>query len=126
MTPASKQNHIIPRVNVSHDDIKAVSKIHIAHYFGSEENQPLKFKLLPEIKVDDEDFMIDMLWKISFPIIPKRPGWSGYMQMIHKGDHPGVASTVFLPMIDLNSSDLSCIFSTLQFVCARELCMGIS
>lgn len=38
------------------------------------------------------------------------------MQMINHGDHPGKASIVFLPMIDLNPSDLTCIYSTLHFV----------
>ena len=38
------------------------------------------------------------------------------MQMIHNGSHPGKSSVNFLPMIDMNSSDPSCIYSTLQFV----------
>ena len=35
------------------------------------------------------------------------------MQMVHKGSHPGKAAVVFLPMIDLDSSDMTCIYSTL-------------
>ena len=37
--------------------------------------------------------------------------------MIQQGDHPGEASIIFLPMIDLQPGDLNCINSTLLFVC---------
>ena len=33
-----------------------------------------------------------------------------------KGSHPGKSSIHFLPMIDMNPSDATCIFSTLNFV----------
>ena len=36
--------------------------------------------------------------------------------MIYKGNHPGQASVMFLPMIDMNPSDLTCINSTLHFI----------
>ena len=32
------------------------------------------------------------------------------------GDHPGVSSFIFLPMIDLPPTDMNCIYSTLKFV----------
>ena len=38
------------------------------------------------------------------------------MQFVHRGNHPGQSSVTFLPMIDMSSSDLTCIFSTLKFV----------
>ena len=38
------------------------------------------------------------------------------MQFVHHGDHPGKASVMFLPIIDMNSSDTTCIYSTLAFV----------
>lgn len=38
------------------------------------------------------------------------------MQMVCKGNHPGQSSIMFLPMIDLDPSDLTCIYSTLVFV----------
>ncbi len=41
------------------------------------------------------------------------------MQTVHRGDHTGTASNFFLPMIDLNPSDPTCIYSTLHFVCAQ-------
>ena len=39
------------------------------------------------------------------------------MQMIHNNcDHPGQASVVFLPMIDMDPNDINCINSTLYFI----------
>ena len=38
------------------------------------------------------------------------------MQMVHKGNHPGKSSVIFMPMIDMPSSDMSCILSTMEFV----------
>ena len=34
---------------------------------------------------------------------------SGMMLFVHHGDHPGKASVMFLPIIDMNSSDTTCI-----------------
>jgi hypothetical protein len=59
----------------------------------------------------DCSFMIDLLWKVSWPLRSPMLGWSGYMQMIQEGTYPGKSSFVFLPMIDLNPSDLLCIYS---------------
>ena len=42
------------------------------------------------------------------------PGWSGLMQLVQNGDFPGKSTFTFLPMIDMNASDMSCIFSTLK------------
>lgn len=38
------------------------------------------------------------------------------MQLVHKGEHPGKTSYVYLPIIDMNPNDLTCIFSTLTFI----------
>lgn len=45
-----------------------------------------------------------------------RPVWSGMMQFVHQGHHPGKVSIMFLPIIDMNPSDSTCIYSTLMFV----------
>lgn len=39
--------------------------------------------------------------------------------MIHGGEYPGQSSVAFLPMIDMNPSDMSCILSTLHYVSAH-------
>ena len=38
------------------------------------------------------------------------------MQFVYHGDHPGKASVMCLPIIEMNSSDTTCIYSTLAFV----------
>jgi len=45
-----------------------------------------------------------------------KPNWSGLMQTIRKGSHPGKSSVAFLPMIDMDPTNMSCIYSTLKFV----------
>ena len=45
-----------------------------------------------------------------------RPAWSGMMQFVHQGDHPGKVSIIFMPMIDVNPSDSTCIYSIPMFV----------
>ena len=59
---------------------------------------------------------LDLLWKCSGFFSKPQPSWQGVMQMIHRGSHPGKSSIKFLPMIDMSSSDPSCIYSTLCFV----------
>ncbi len=48
---------------------------------------------------------IDILWKTSIIFGSPRPAWSGMMQFVHQGDHPGKASVMFLPIIDMNPSE---------------------
>ena len=45
------------------------------------------------------------------------------MQTISKGSHPGKSFVTFLPMIDMDPTNMSCIYSTLKFVeaqCKRQ------
>ena len=38
------------------------------------------------------------------------------MQAVHQGNHKGKSSISFLPMIDMNPSDVTCVSSTLKYV----------
>ena len=38
------------------------------------------------------------------------------MQFVQRGEHPGMSSIRFLPMIDMNPSDAMCIYCTLKFL----------
>ena len=38
------------------------------------------------------------------------------MQFVHKGDHPGETSIRFLPTIDMDPGNTTCIYSTLHYV----------
>ena len=41
------------------------------------------------------------------------------MQLVCQGEYPGQSAITFLPMIDMSSSDISCIYSTIIYVCAE-------
>ena len=41
------------------------------------------------------------------------------MQAVNNGEHPGESSITFLPMIDMDPGDMSCIYLTLLFVSAQ-------
>ena len=69
--------------------------------------------------VEDGKSPLEILWKVSFPLRTPRPEWSGYMQMVNQGAHPGKSSVHFMPMIDLDPGDPNCIYSTLYFVCCQ-------
>ena len=62
---------------------------------------------------------LDLLWSTGwlFPdAAHPRSNWSGFMQLVSKGSHSAVSDVALLPIIDLNPSDMHCIYSTLSFV----------
>ena len=63
-----------------------------------------------------KDILLDLVWhaKRFGPNIC--PSWSGYMCDISKGTYPGKSTVSMLPIINLNPSDMTCIFSTLNFI----------
>ena len=46
------------------------------------------------------------------------------MQALRKGDNPGKASVHFLPVLDLDPTDMSCIYSTLHFIVTESKHQG--
>ncbi|KAG1670841.1 hypothetical protein GQR58_016642 [Nymphon striatum] len=60
---------------------------------------------------------INLLWETSILVHKSaRPSWSGFMQTYREGEYPGKSEVTVLPIIDLNPTDSSCIYSTLLFV----------
>ncbi|KAG1647735.1 hypothetical protein GQR58_030367 [Nymphon striatum] len=60
---------------------------------------------------------INLLWETSILFHKSaRPSWSGFMQTYREGEYPGKSEVTVLPIIDLNPTDSSCIYSTLLFV----------
>ena len=61
-----------------------------------------------------------MVWLtnwISKPLLPKRANWSGFMQMMHSTEpNQNTSSVIMMPLIDLQSSNPTCIYSTLLFI----------
>ncbi|CAC5372581.1 unnamed protein product [Mytilus coruscus] len=123
VTPGSFGTKPIPRIDVTSEQIALLAKFNISYYKPSESNRMAScvYSNLRKMNYKDVDcsFMVKLLWKVSWPLRSPMPGWSGYMQMVQEGTYPGKSSFVFLPMIDLNPSDLSCIYSTLKFICKK-------
>ena len=48
------------------------------------------------------------------------------MQAVYKGhvEHPGKTETILMPMIDMDPTNLSCIYSTLKFVAMQAANQG--
>ena len=121
ITPAAKFNLSIPRKKIATNasqELARVGKIKI--YFHKEERSgltALQYQQLVEIKATNHHANIDTLWKVATLFKSPKPLWSGLMQSVHHGSHPGKSSVMFLPMIDMDPTDVSCIYSTLKFVC---------
>ncbi|XP_069109699.1 uncharacterized protein [Argopecten irradians] len=117
ITPQTPRRRPIPRNDVSISDVTSLARINIeffkcqSSYFDS-----LTFKMLRHIDIEDNTSKLDMLSLVTWPLLPQRPAWGAMMHAVQKGNYPGKSSIVFLPIIDLDPSDMSCIYSTLQFV----------
>ena len=120
ITPGTKHQILVPRQDVIARDLAVKGKIKI-HFFKDSRSTtfPLIFEEQDLVESPDHTQKLDLLWKISWPLRSPRPAWSGMMQSVCQGEYPGQSSIIFLPMIDMSSSDLSCIYSTLIFVCAE-------
>ena len=68
------------------------------------------------VRAEDPTANLDILWKTSLLFGNPRPLWNGMMQLVYQGRHQGKSSVMFLPMIDMNPSDVTCVSSTLHFV----------
>ena len=91
-------------------------------YYGPPEETGLSsviLKSLSELKVEDvlpKDILYDYLRYVSYFLPNLHPSWSGCMSDISTGEHPRISTTSLLPIIDLNPTDMTCIYSTLKFV----------
>lgn len=117
VTPGTSIKKSIPRISVTTEEIAAVAHVNIEHFMTEHDGlRSLCYQKLKEHDAEDPTSNADVLWNISLPLRSSRPGWTGMMQMIHNGDHPGQSSVMFMPMIDMNPSDMTCVYSTLQYV----------
>ena len=74
------------------------------------------YERLHSFKAKDPTAHLDVLWKSSVMFGSLRPAWSGTMQLVHHGRHPGKSSVMFLPIIDMNPNDITCVYSTLKYI----------
>lgn len=130
-TPGTDMPISIPRLNISADEVTALGKINIKYYIKPTEGLSCETNFLPLPQYSSSTISqspLDLLYKIIWPMRPKRPLWSGFMQMYSTSvsDYPTKATVTFMPMIDLSPSDLSCIYSTLYFVCDQAQRYGVT
>ena len=104
---------------MTYADITAVGRINIEYFKIPPKVPPLSYLQLEPVTADDPTSQLDVLWKASLLLQSPRPAWSGMMQMLHHGEYLGQSSVTFLPMIDLDPNDPSCIYSTLKFVSSQ-------
>ncbi|CAH3022720.1 unnamed protein product, partial [Porites evermanni] len=124
VTPATHPDSPIPRCSTTAAEIANIGKIDI-HYYktANDVKVPLVYEKLPCLSNVNKTWKLDFLCSLVWPIRSPKPNWSGLMQTISKGSHPGKSSVTFLPMIDMDPTNMSCIYSTLKFVeaqCKRQ------
>ena len=119
ITPATNTSTVIPCKEVTSEEISKSGRVAIRPYNGPcEDASKLLFKELQKLNVKDSTANLDLLWKLSLPLLRNpKPGWNGTMQSICIGTHPGQSTIMFLPMIDMDHTDTTCIYSSLSFIC---------
>ena len=120
-TPATHINIKVPRKQISSADLHEAGRIPILYPKGATGETNLTYKLIILDKANDPSITFDTLWKSSILFHKPRPSWSGTMQIVHKGNHPSKSSVLFLPMIDMDPTNVTCIYSTLQYVADHAL-----
>ncbi|KAK6171157.1 hypothetical protein SNE40_019405 [Patella caerulea] len=105
------------RQYVNTNEVTELGRINAMPYCTPKEISMDNFRSinLPETYINERDpihLLPNLVWCLRSPT----PGWSGFMQTVEDGPHPGKSSFTFLPMIDLNPSDMSCIYSTLHYI----------
>jgi hypothetical protein len=62
---------------------------------------------------------LDLVWSSGWLLadcVHLHSNWSGFMHQVCHGDHSPEAKVLLLPIINMNPSDVHCIYSTLRFV----------
>ena len=105
------------------------------HFLGSPKRglSSLILKSIRQLKTDhtfSNELNYNILWHASWfssSLEKPRPNWSGFMQGIANTVREEEKSSVsFLPIIDLNSSDESCIYSTLLFIIEQAKLLNVT
>ena len=93
-------------------------------YFISREKEDTRADIFEKlnlvIAIDQNVYMLYAFSSMIWPLRLTRPCWSGFMQVFESTgirENPGTPDINFMSMIYRSPSDLSCIYSTLSFVC---------
>ncbi|KAK6176036.1 hypothetical protein SNE40_014400 [Patella caerulea] len=127
ITPGIRNKLQIPRSFASNEEIAEIGKIDIKLFKSTPlASLPLTYHELGELSCIDPTWKMDLLWKIVWPLRSPRPVWTGLMQTVAKGPYPGNSSISYMPMIDMSATDMSCVYSTLHFVCAQAKAQNVT
>ncbi|XP_053398129.1 uncharacterized protein LOC123551553 [Mercenaria mercenaria] len=118
VTPGKFGNKPVKRQVVSSDELLAAGKVEISYYRPptADQRTPLQLEELVKWTPSDCTARLTLLAQITWPLRYQGPEWSGFMQMVRQGEYPGKSSVVFLPMTDMSPGDMSCIYTTLQYI----------
>ena len=118
VTPGTTHAKLVPRNVVDRRKISTAGHIEIVH--PCEPRRPFAIRYDKRIikEVSDPCMNIGLLWKMSMLFnCDQRTNWSGLMQStVTREDHPGKSSIFFLPMLDMDPTSNTCIYSTLKFM----------
>ena len=120
ITPGKQATHGIPRQKMADLKLVEMTNIDIIDYrFAKHVIRNIEFQSLPNTTSHDVfDRKVDICWEMSFRFHQSTPSWQGMMHLLHKEcEYPGKSSVQFLPMIDMNPGDKTCILSTLDYLC---------
>ena len=125
----SDNNHGLPMSKIARQSRKKVGDvikgkgITTVQYIAPEISGLSKIKFKPLLQLQRPyilplDTSLDLLWHVSiFFSKSSRPNWSGYMSNASVGgSYPGKSTVSILPIIDLDPTNLLCIYSTLRFI----------
>ena len=77
----------------------------------------ITFKELPKLEpshVTPSIHYLNILWHSSYFVLKnRRSNWVGFMSERVLGQHPGKAMVSFLPILDLDPNDMTCVYSVL-------------
>ena len=79
----------------------------------------MSFKTLIQLNQSpclSKDVSLDLFWHTARFFPHPRRSWNGHMTSVSKGDYPSEVSVNMLPIIDMDPTNLSCIYSTLNFI----------
>lgn len=115
-SPEIKQTRVVPRNNVSVADVTNNNQVPIIPYYGSNKEFQAFENFELSHSIDVKYYLPHLFYKVLPLVQCKLPGWSGYMNIVYNQPKAQKSSISFLPLIDMNPSDNTCIISTLTYL----------
>lgn len=70
---------------------------------------------------------LNLLWSAGGILTDKaRLNWSGFTQTVCDGEHPPASKIAFLPIVNLQPTDETCVHSTLAFISTQAEFLNIT